>query len=90
VTSDDHRRPGRAEQLAVAAAALAVLEDDPEGAAIASLRAPCQACAVIAALHLGYALAQAVAGETFMSEELRTRLHRLVSHAEAELRAAPN
>jgi hypothetical protein len=86
----DHDRPGLAEQRAVAAAALAVLSDDPEGAAIASLRAPCTACAVISALQLGNSLAAAVAGEPFVSETLRLRLLALVGHADAELRAAPN
>jgi hypothetical protein len=86
----DHARPGLAEQRAVAAAALAVLGDDPEGAAIATLRAPCTVCAVISALQLGNSLAAAVTGEPFMSETLRRRLLALVGHAGAELRAASN
>jgi hypothetical protein len=86
----DHVRPGLAEQRAVAAAALAVLGHDPEGAALAALRAPCSTCAAISALQLGNSLATAVAGEPFMSETLRLRLLALVRHAQAELRAAPN
>jgi hypothetical protein len=90
MTHDDHSRPGLAEQRAVAAAALADLSNDPEGAAIAALRAPCSVCAVIGALHLGYSLAAAVTGADFVTEPLRLRLLALVSHADQELRGAPN
>jgi hypothetical protein len=86
----DHARPGLAEQRAVANAAIALLTHDPEGAAIAVLRARCTVCAVIASLQLGNALATAVAGEDFMSEALRARLIALVEYAQAELRSASN
>jgi len=91
MTSDhDHARPDIRVQRAVLTIARALLGDDREAAALATLKVPCVPCLVLAATWFGLAAAAQLSGETAMTPELRARLLTLIGEAEAELRGAPN
>jgi hypothetical protein len=86
----DHARVDLSTQNAVLAIMRAVLNNDSEQAAIASLRVPCVPCLILATAHFGLAMAAQLAGETLMTDELRRRYLAAIAEAEAELRAAGN
>jgi hypothetical protein len=86
----DHGRPDIRVQRAVLAIARALLDNDREAAALATLRVPCVPCLVLATAWFGFAMAAEAAGETFMSEGLRARLLAAIDAAQGELDAAPN
>ncbi len=88
---DDHARPGLADQRAVLATARAVLDGDPGTAHHAAGSGSCQACTVIAAMQLGYALVAQFTGERmFVSEPLRLKLAAAIDATRAELDSAGN
>lgn len=86
----DHARPGVSAQRAAAALARAVLEGSPPRAVQAAEQAPCAACLAISAMQLGYALVTATAGQSYVTDQLRLRLARLLDVAEGELGSALN
>lgn len=87
MTHDDHCADAETRR-AVVAAYRAVLNGDPEAAALATLTAPCPVCLTVSAVQFGFALATSVAGEAFVSESLRRRFASAVDAAERELGAA--
>ena len=87
----DHARPAIADQRAVLATARAVLAADPDAAHQAAGSGSCDACTVVAALQLGFALVAQFTGERmFVSEGLRLQLLAAVDATQQELDAAPN
>lgn len=88
---DDHDRPSRADQQAVLATARAILGSDPAAAHQAAGTGSCQACTVIAAMQLGYALVAEFLGERmFVSEPLRLKLAAAIDATQAELDSSAN
>ena len=92
--SDDlhgHARPDLADQRAVLAVARAVLAADPDAAHEAAGSGSCEACTVVAALQLGFALVAQFTGERmFVSESLRLQLAAVIDATQQELDAAGN
>lgn len=87
----DHTRPGLADHRAVLATARAVLAPDPDAAHDAAGTGSCEACTVICAIQLGFALVAQFTGERmFVSESLRLQLAAAIDATQAELDAAPN
>lgn len=87
----DHDRPSLADQRAVLATARAVLASDPPAAHDAAGSGSCQACTVIAAMQLGYALVAQFTGERmFVSEPLRLKLAAAIDATQAELDSSAN
>ena len=87
-----HVRPAIADQRAVLAVAANVLTGaEPEAAHEAAVPpGTCPACVAVAALQLGFALCVSLAGQDFMTEELRVQLLASVEHAAAELEGGQN
>ncbi len=87
----DHARPDLADQRASLAVARAVLNADPGAAHQAAGTGSCEACTVIAALQLGFALVAQFTGQRMLvSEGLRVQLLAVVDATQAELDAAAN
>jgi hypothetical protein len=86
----DHARPDIRVQRAVLAVNRALLGNDREAAALATMKVPCVPCLVLAAAWFGMNAAAQLSGETAMNPELRARLLALIAEAEAELRGSPN
>ena len=92
-TSDQHDRyrPGIADQLAVLAAARAILTTaDNDAAHQAAGSGSCPSCTTVAAIWLGITIAQQLAGAGFADGPLAPRLLDMITETERELRAAPN
>jgi hypothetical protein len=89
-STHDHARPDPAVQRAVLAVNRALLGNDREAAALATLKVPCVPCLVLATAWFGLAAAARLSGETAMTPQLRARLLAAIGEAEAELRGAPN
>jgi hypothetical protein len=92
-TSDqhDHYRPGIPDQLAVLAAARAILTTaDNDAAHKAAGSGSCPSCTAVAAIWLGITIAQQLTGPEFVNGPLAPRLLAMIAETERELRAAPN
>ena len=92
-TPDPHdpARPDVSAQRAVLATARAILTGaGPEVAHDWASSGSCPACATVAAVQFGFALAAELAGAGFVSGPLRARLLEAVKSAQAELDAWPN
>jgi hypothetical protein len=88
---NDHARPDLADQRAVLTTARAVLAADPGAAHQAAGSGSCEACTVVAALQLGFALVAQFTGERmFVSEGLRLQLAAAIDATQAELDAGSN
>jgi hypothetical protein len=86
-----HVRPAVPDQRAVLAVTRAVLDADQAAAHDAA--APpgtCPQCTVVAAVHLGIAIAQSMAGVPLMTDELHAHLLKMVETVEDGLREAGN
>ena len=87
-----HVRPAIADQRAVLAVAANILTGaDP--AVVHDRATPpgtCPACVAVAALQFGFALCVSLAGQDFMTEDLRVQLLASVQHAAAELEGGQN
>ena len=88
----DHAQPGTAEQRAVLMVAHAILNGANAEVihACATVSGACPSCTAVAAVQLAFALAAAVDGQAWVTEELRARLTALLDAAQAELGSAPN
>jgi hypothetical protein len=86
----EHARHGVGAHRAVLRVARAVLAQDAEGAALATLSAPCPVCEVISAVQFGFTLATSEAGEPYVTEALRLRFLAVIDAAQRKLDAGEN
>jgi hypothetical protein len=86
----DHAHPDVSAQRAVLATARAVLAADPDAAHDAAGTGSCEACTVVSACQLAFALAAELTGTRFVSGPLHRRLLDAITSAEAELRGTAN
>lgn len=77
-----------ATQRVVLAVARHVLARDHDRAIAAAQSAPCPPCAIVAAVQLGFALADTLTGPPFGTGKLARALAEAVEHAQQELDAA--
>ena len=91
MTPHDHADPDQAAMRAALATGRAVLAADPDTAHEAAGSGSCEACTVISALQLGFALvAQFTGDRMFVSERLRLQLAAAIDATQAELDSAGN
>jgi hypothetical protein len=88
MTSEHH--PGPAEQQAVLAAARAMLHGDDQAAHDAAATAPCPACATMAAIAFGWAIAAELDGARVTSAPFRVQMLGFIAQAQRDIREAQN
>lgn len=89
--TEDHHRPDIPEQRAVLAAARAMLQgSSPDQLHHAAEGGDCPACATLAAVSFGFAIAQQLAGAGFVNGPLAPRLLTWIDQTEADLNSMGN